>query len=128
MRQWSYTSVLIVALATPEIIAAAEPAASSDPPQPPAMRKLDLRIPPITAIYTPEQIAAFLARTRDPDVDEVEVEGRREPPPPDAPALWSSILGIFAPVSSDRVDEQLGQSMRARAFYIEPAARTAIDP
>lgn len=128
MRQWSYTSVLIVALTMPpEIVAAAEPTASSDSPQPPAMRKLDLRIPPITAIYTPEQIAAFLAHTRDPDIDEVEVEGRREPPP-DTPTIWSSIWGIFAPVSSDRVDEQLGKSMRARAFYIEPAARTAIDP
>ena len=128
MRHWSYTSVLIVALATEaDPIGAAEPEASSDPPQPPATRQLDLRIPPITEIFTPEQISVLLAGTRDPDMDEVEVEGQRGPLPPKTPTVWGGIFSIFAPVSSDGVEEQLGRSLRARAFYIEPAARTALD-
>lgn len=126
MRQWSYISVLISALATLASPAeAAELDPSADPPE--SVRTLDLRIPSITEIYTPEQITALLAQTHDPDIDEVEVEGHREPPAPAAPSLWGGILSIFAPVSSDGVEEQLGRSLRARAFYIEPAARTALD-
>lgn len=128
MRHWSYISVLIVALATrADPIGAAEPEASSDPPRASATRELDLRVPPITEIFTSEQISVLLADTRDPDMEEVEVEGQRGPLPPKTPSVLGGIWSIFAPVSSDRVEEQLGRSLRARAFYIEPAARTALD-
>jgi hypothetical protein len=128
MRQWSCIAPLFVAFATlanPAV--AVESAAEADPPQAASLGKLDLRVPPITELYTPEQIAAVLANTRDPDVDEVEVEGHREPAPPAAPSIWGRVWSVFAPVSSDRAEDVASRSLRARAYYIEPAARTALD-
>ena len=58
-RQWSYASVMVVALATMfTSVWAADSPTSSDPPAAAAARNIDLRIPPITSIYTPEQIAS----------------------------------------------------------------------
>lgn len=140
-RQWSYASVTAVALATTFHSAhAAESPASSDPPEAATARKLDLRIPPITSVFTPEQIAAFLAKTRDPDMDEIEVEGRREPPPPVTPRVWGGIAApiwavlnpsrgwrIFAPLTPDQLRANPPRSINANVYYVEPTARTALD-
>jgi hypothetical protein len=53
---------------------------------------LDLRIPDVTELYTPEQIQALLSQTASDDYEEVEVRGTRIPSTPD---VWS---GLGAPV------------------------------
>jgi hypothetical protein len=73
-------------------------------------------------------------------MDEVEVEGRREPPPPVTPTIWggnaapiwallnlSQSWRIFAPWPPDQLRNGAPQPVSANAFYIEPAARTALD-
>lgn len=141
MRHWSYAGVMIVALAIASNTAhAAEGAAPAVEPQAQPARKLDLRIPPITSIYTPEQIAAFLAHTRDTEMDEVEVEGQRTPAPPVTPRVWGGIAAplwallnpsqawrIFAPLPPDQLRNGPPRPVSANAYYIEPAARTARD-
>lgn len=141
MRHGVYATVACATLATASsFVYAEEFAASSDPPQTPAARTLDLRIPPIASLFTPEQIAAILDKARDPDMDEVEVEGRREPPKPVTPTVWRGIAAplwallnpthswrIFAPLPPDQLRNGALRPVRADATYREPAARTALD-
>lgn len=140
-RQWSYASATVVALATMfTSVWAADSPTSSDPPAAAAARNVDLRIPPITSIYTPEQIAALLAKTRDPDMDEIEVEGRRESSAPGTPRVWGGIAAplwavlhpsqswrIFAPLPPDQVQADSARPVSAKVYYVEPTARTAIE-
>ena len=65
-------------------------AASSRPPAKQA--PLDLRIPDVTELYTPEQIQAILSTTSGDEYEEVEVRGARIPATPE---VWS---GLAAPV------------------------------
>ena len=141
MRHRVHATAALAALATASsFVYAEEPAASSDPPQTSAPRTLDLRIPSITSLYTPEQIAAILEKARDPDMDEVEVEGRREPPEPVTPTVWGGIAAplwallnptqswrIFAPLPPDQLRNGALRPVSANATYREPAARTALD-
>ena len=53
---------------------------------------LDLRIPDVTELYTPEQIQAILSSTSGDEYEEVEVRGARIPATPE---VWS---GLGAPV------------------------------
>ena len=68
-----------------------DPARTAQAPLP----RLDLRTPDIRRILTPDEITAALAKARDRNIDEVEVEGVRARPPPVTPPVWS---GIFAPL------------------------------
>jgi hypothetical protein len=99
-------------------------------------KKLDLRIPDITELYTHEQIQAFLAPTFREDTEEVEVRGRREAV---TPKVWSGIAApfwaIFNPTQAWRIIAPFPPDQtRTWAFnadvttpYQKPAARTAAD-
>jgi hypothetical protein len=102
--------------------------------------RLDLRVPKITEVYTPQQIAIFLARTRADDLDEVEVEGRREPRQPVTPNVWGGLATplwavlhptqawrIFAPLPPDQVLRTYNPKPDATASYQVTAARSARD-
>jgi hypothetical protein len=61
-------------------------------PAKPTQGKLDLRIPDVTELYTPQQIQAILSSTSGDEYEEVEVRGTRIPATPE---VWS---GLGAPV------------------------------
>lgn len=63
-------------------------------------RLLDLRPPDITDLYTREQIDQLLAKTRDSNIEqqnieEAEVEGNRDVPLPTTPEVWPVIFAPF---------------------------------
>ena len=60
-------------------------------------KPLDLRTPDITKLFSQQELQRVLARTIDPDIEEVEVEGARgrSPPPPDTPTVWPGLLAPF---------------------------------
>jgi hypothetical protein len=75
------------------------PTIAMEPVTPPVTsivrKKLDLRPPKITEVYSQETIDRALRQARDPrTIEEVEVEGRREPAPSRTPNIPG---GIFAP-------------------------------
>lgn len=146
MKQKSKAHVLIVvaslALAAgPLALAAEEPApttASASESLPP--KRLDLKIPDIRTLYTEEQLATFLAKTRDEDMDEVEVEGHRGPRRPVTPEVWGGIATpiwailhptqawrIFAPLPPDQVRRMQNEKPDATATFQESAARSPHD-
>jgi hypothetical protein len=99
-------------------------------------KKLDLRIPDITELYTHEQIQAFLAPTFQEDTEEVQVRGRREAVTPTVwPAIAAPFWAIFNPTQAWRILAPFPPDQtRTWAFnadvttpYQEPAARTAAD-
>jgi|ADGO01.1.fsa_nt_gi hypothetical protein len=111
-----------------EAVAASAPAETS--------KKLDLRIPEITELYTEEQIQAFLAPTYHEYTEEVEVRGKRETVTPNVwPGIAAPIWGILNPTQAWRIFAPLPPDQtRALAFsadvttpYQEPTARTATD-
>jgi hypothetical protein len=68
----SKVASLIVGIAVSIAAQAGEPATRSK-----LDSKLDLRAPPISRIFTPQQIDLILARTIDPDLESVQVEASR---------------------------------------------------
>src|SRR5687768_13001066 len=95
-------------------------------------KKLDLRIPDITELYTHEQIQAFLAPTFREDTEEVEVRGRREAVTPKVwPGIAAPFWAIFNPTQAWRIIAPFPPDQtRALAFnadvttpYQKPAAR-----
>ena len=86
-------AILISESAAAEELAPAVPAATvvSNPADAPPER-LDLRVPEVTRLFTPEQIHEVLAATFRENIEEVEVEGERDIPA--TPRVWP---GIFAP-------------------------------
>jgi hypothetical protein len=68
-------------------------ARTSDPQRKP----LDLRAPDITKLFSQQELQRLLAKTVDPDIEEVEVEGARDRAvrPPDTPTAWPGILAPF---------------------------------
>lgn len=108
---------------------AAEPAAA----QP--TKRLDLRAPDITKLYTAEQLNRILARTLKDDIEEVEVEGRRVPLEPRTPTVWGGVAApiwavlhptqswrIFAPLPPDQARGLAELPAIAPRGYLEPAA------
>lgn len=99
-------------------------------------KKLDLRVPDITELYTHEQIQAFLAPTFQEDTEEVEVRGRREAVTPKVwPGIAAPFWAIFNPTQAWRILAPFPPDQtRTWAFnadvttpYQKPAARTAAD-
>jgi hypothetical protein len=133
-------STLIVALITAGGMAA-EPAGQINTAQfaaQPAENKLDLRMPDITTLYTSEQIASFLARTRLEYFDEIEVEGTRDRTQTVTPEVWPGIAApvwalmnptqawrIFAPLPPDQTRVLASLKPDATSTFNEPAAKTA---
>jgi hypothetical protein len=113
---------------------AAEPAAAAQP-----LKRLDLRAPDITKLYTPEQLNRMLGSTvKDNDIandiEEVEVEGQRERTPARSPTVWGGIAApvwailnptqawrIFAPLPPDQTSNEDLPPITTRG-YLEPAA------
>ena len=100
-------------------------------------KKLDLRAPDITELYTHEQIQAFLAPTYQEDTEEVQVRGRREAV---TPKVWAGIAApfwaisnptqawrIIAPFPPDQAGT-LAFNADITTPYQKSAARTAADP
>lgn len=109
--------------------------------EPATAKRIDLRVPKITEIYTEQQIAVFLARARADNLDEVEVEGRRERRHPVTPNVWGGIAApiwavlhptqawrIFAPLPPDQARRLYNSNPDATAPYQVTAARSARDP
>lgn len=130
-------AVLILMLfAAVQAVAAQDAAQSASAETPTANKRLDLRIPDITEIFSPEEIAVFIARTQYPEtIEQVEVEGRRVPRPPKTPAVWPGIAApfwailnptqawrIFAPLPPDQVHQLVQLTPDATNPYREPAA------
>lgn len=121
--------------------AADQPAADASPSNPPAApKRLDLSIPDITTLYTQEQIAVFLAKTRTENMDEVEVQAHRGPRRSVTPDVWGGIAApfwavlnptqawrVFAPLPPDQVRRLQHHEPDATAPYRASAARSARD-
>lgn len=84
-----------VALAMSEAIADELAAPPNNRPSQEQATDLDLRAPSLHELYTEEQIAALLAKARNEEKGDVEVEGTREPPPPRTPTVWRGIAAPF---------------------------------
>ena len=94
--------------------ARADDAATATSPPTPA-KPLDLRPPDITKLYTSQQLTDLLQKIEDRNIEEVEVEGARIPPPTFTPRVWPAIAApfwallhptqawrIFAPIPPDQ--------------------------
>jgi hypothetical protein len=67
-------------------------------------KPLDLRVPDITELYTPEEIEQMLAGTRDDGLETVEVRGARVPLTPDVwGGLAAPVWGLLHPAESWRI-------------------------
>jgi hypothetical protein len=100
---------------------------SSGPPSTPEKKtkRLDLRVPDITELYTPEQIRAMLLSTRsDDDLEEVEVKDARLP---DTPVVWGGLAAPFwallHPAQAWRIVAPLPAD-RIHAADVRPEAQT----
>jgi hypothetical protein len=106
-------------------------AAQSAPP-----RKLDLRAPDITRLYTPEQLNVILQASRTDNIEEVEVEAARgKTHAPSSPDVWGGLAApvwalihplqawrIFAPLPPDRTRMMASAPPDFTTGYLEPAA------
>jgi len=139
------TSALVAAMLIAESAAAAELApatpasavAASNPANPP--KRLDLRAPDITHLFTQEQIHQVLATTFRENIEEVEVEGERNIP--STPRVWPGIFApfwavanptqawrIFAPLPPDQTrGMQFARVNVTDAYVLEPAGTIQLD-
>jgi hypothetical protein len=139
-RSVSSILLLLLSLAAGLVSAAEQPAqkVESAPTAERSVKNLDLRVPNITTLYTSEQIASFLARTRRDDLDEVEVRGTRDRVPTVTPEVWPGIAApfwalmnptqawrIFAPLPPDQTRALASIKPDATNTFREPAAKTA---
>lgn len=96
-----------------------------------ASKRLDLRAPDITTIFSREQIEAVLRRTRDPDtIEEVEVERERDkalPPrsPPVPGGLIAPFWALLNPTQAWRIFSPIPDD---QARYIGHRVPDATDP
>jgi hypothetical protein len=122
-------SASVLAAPLPAQAAETPPAA----PTPASTSKMDLRVPRITELYTTEQLHQMLAGTF-ADIEEVQVEGSREPLPPVTPEVWRGLFApiwamlnpsqawrIFAPLPPDQT-RGANEPIDATSGYLEPAA------
>ena len=88
-----HSIVLLVLLATALCAQAAENPSRAPESAPP--KRLNLRAPDITTLYTPEQIARILAASVDENIEGVQVEGERGKTIPATPEVWGAIAAPF---------------------------------
>jgi hypothetical protein len=100
----------------------------------PAPRKLDLRPPNVTHLFTSEQLNKILAVSFREDIEEVEVEGERDRMP-NTPTPWPGIAApfwalfnpsqswrIFAPLPPDQTNGlRYVRANASDAYVLEPA-------
>lgn len=130
------TILLIVAagLALAGGIARADDATTANSPPAAAKAKpLDLRPPDITTLYTSQRLAELLEKLEAKNIENVEVEGARVPPPTFTPRVWPGIAApfwallhptqawrIFAPIPPDQARD-IGNKPPDTEGYLEPA-------
>jgi hypothetical protein len=69
-----------------------------------AQKPLDLRVPDVSELFTPEQIQAILSHTASDDYEEVEVRGTRIPSTPDVwGGLGAPVWGLLNPTQAWRI-------------------------
>jgi hypothetical protein len=138
------TSAFVAAILISESAAAEErataPAAAtqvSKPAAPP--KRLDLRAPDVTHLFTETQINRVLAATFRENIEEVEVEGERNIP--DTPRVWPGIFApfwalanptqawrIIAPLPPDQTrGMQYARVNAVDAYLLEPAGTIQLD-
>ena len=67
-------------------------------------KPLDLRVPDVSELFTPEQIQAILSHTASDDYEEVEVRGARIPTTPDVwGGLGAPVWGLLNPTQAWRI-------------------------
>jgi hypothetical protein len=67
-------------------------------------KPLDLRVPDVSELFTPEQIQAILSHTASDDYEEVEVRGTRIPATPDVwGGLGAPVWGLLNPTQAWRI-------------------------
>jgi hypothetical protein len=132
------TAILISDTAAAEEIATAAPAAASSQPTA-APKRLDLRAPDVTHVFTAEQIHQVLAVSFRENIEEVEVEGERGLR--STPDVWPGIFApfwavanpsqawrIIAPLPPDQTrGMQLARFSATDSYVLEPAAMTRLD-
>jgi hypothetical protein len=113
---------------------AAAPATTAAQTAPP--RKLDLRAPDITKLFTPEQLNNVLEASRTDNIEEVEVEAvRGRTRAPSTPEVWGGLAApvwalihplqawrIFAPLPPDRTGMMARSPPDYTTGFLEPAA------
>ena len=128
--------VLAAGLALTDADALADDAATTAPPPKP----LDLRPPQITRLYTPRQLENLIARMEAKNIEEIEVEGARIPPPTFTPRVWPGIAApfwalfhptqawrIFAPIAPDQARD-IGNQTFTTEGRLEPLGVPPGDP
>jgi hypothetical protein len=103
-------------------------------------KPLDLRPPDITKLITSEQLAQLLKKLDDENIEEVEVEGAKEPPPIFTPRVWPAIAApfwallhptqawrIFAPIPPDQA-RNIGNQKPDTEGFLEPIGVPPGDP
>lgn len=132
------TSAFVAAILISESAAAQEAAptaaVASNPP-----KRLDLRAPDVTHLFTQEQINRALATTFRENIEEVEVEGERNIPA--TPRVWPGIFApfwaianptqawrIFAPLPPDQTrGMQFARVNATDSYVLEPAGTIQLD-
>jgi hypothetical protein len=109
-------------------------------PTPAPSKPLDLRPPQITKLYTPRQLDQLIAKMEAENIEEIEVEGARIPPPTFTPRVWPGIAApfwallhptqawrILAPIPPDRARDIGNQSFTTEG-RLEPLGVPPGDP
>jgi hypothetical protein len=141
------TSAFVAAILISESAAAqaltqvtpATAAVATKPASTPPSKRLDLRAPDVTHVYTNAQIERVLAATYRDNIEEVEVEGERDITT--TPKVWPGIFApfwalanpaqawrIIAPLPPDQTKGM--QQMRVSttdSYLLEPAGTTRLD-
>jgi hypothetical protein len=116
-------------------VRADEVAAAAPPP-----KRLDLRPPDITKLYTPRQLDRLIAKMEAENIEEIEVEGARVPAPTFTPRVWPGIAApfwalfhptqawrIFAPIPPDQARD-IGNQKFDTEGRLEPIGVPPGDP
>jgi hypothetical protein len=103
-------------------------------------KPLDLRPPDITKLYTPRQLDRLIAKMEAENIEEIEVEGARVPPPTFTPRVWPGIAApfwalfhptqawrIFAPIAPDQARD-IGNQKFDTEGRLEPIGVPPGDP
>lgn len=120
--------------------ASADDATAADSAEIPPAKPLDLRPPDITKLITSEQLAQLLDKLDDENIEEVQVEGAKVPPPTFTPRVWPAIAApfwallhptqawrIFAPIPPDQA-RNIGNQKPDTEGYLEPVGVPPGDP
>jgi hypothetical protein len=134
-------AILISESAAAEERATAAPAAAAvaSKSDTTALKRLDLRTPDVTHLFTEQQINKVLATTFRENIEEVEVEGERDIP--STPRVWPGIFApfwalanptqawrIIAPLPPDQTrGMQFARSDATDRYLLDPAGTIQLD-